>query len=89
MIKSSARTLTGNLNAPRKVIKGTVKINGVPAERLVNVYAGVGGSLLAQKLSQPDGRYSFVLPNNPSYMIVAIDHKRQFNAVIQDNVVLK
>lgn len=89
MIESKAKVLTTNLNAPRKVIKGTVKINNVPAERLVRVYAGVGGHLLAQKLSQPNGQYSFVLPNQSSYTIAAIDHKHQFNAVIQDNVVPK
>lgn len=89
MIIMKKKLIKTSLNGPRKRISGVVKINGVPASRLVRVYSGIGGGLLAQKLSMNDGEYSFILPNRPSYTIVAIDHKHQFNAVIQDNVVPK
>lgn len=89
MILSKSNVIKPTLNAHRKIIKGVVMINGVPACRLVRVYAGIGGRLLAQTLSNKNGDYEFVLPHQPSYAVAAFDHLKNYNAVIQDNVVPK
>lgn len=89
MIQSKSKTLSYNLIAPRKIIKGVVMINSVPSTRLVRVFSGKDGNLLAQALSSKNGEYSFVLPHQPSYVVAAFDHLKNYNAVIQDNVVPK
>lgn len=89
MIQSRSKILNNNLVAPRKIIKGIVMINGVPSTRLVRVFSGKDGNLLAQTLSSKNGEYSFVLPHQPSYVVAAFDHLKNYNAVIQDNVVPK
>ncbi len=89
MILSKSNVIKPTLNAHRKIIKGVVTINGTPSRRLVRVYAGIGGRLLAQTLSSEAGDYKFVLPHQPSYAVAAFDHLKNYNAVIQDNVVPK
>lgn len=89
MILSKSNIIKPHLNAHRKIIKGVVMINGVPACRLVRVYAAIGSGLLAQTLSSKTGNYEFVLPFQPSYVVAAFDHLKNYNAVIQDNVVPK
>ncbi|MGN5533731.1 MULTISPECIES: hypothetical protein [Acinetobacter] len=89
MILSKSNVIKPHLFAERKIVKGKVKINGIPSCRLVRVYAGIGGRLLAQTLSNKNGDYEFVLPHQPSYVVAAFDHLKNYNAVIQDNVVPK
>lgn len=89
MISSKSNVIKRNLSAHRKIIKGVVKINGTPSSRLVRVYAGIGGGVLAQTISNKNGDYEFVLPHQPSYVVTAFDHLKNYNAVIQDNVVPK
>ena len=36
-----------------------------------------------------NGKYKMYLPNDIAYTIVAIDKNKQYNAVVQDNVVSK
>lgn len=62
---------------------------GLPVSRKVRVYSHKTGILLAQTQSGTDGKYKLYLPFDSSYTVVAVDSRKIFNAVIQDNVVPK
>lgn len=71
-------------------IKGTVKKLGVDHSGLVQLFERTSGILVAQVTSDKFGKYEFTnLSNLFEFMIIAKDPNRQFNAVIQDNVVPK
>ncbi|MCU4622838.1 hypothetical protein KTJ54_12065 [Acinetobacter radioresistens] len=89
MINARAKVVHYSLLSSRSRLLGTVKIKGIPEQRMVRVYSGIGGELLAQALSDKNGRYMIIVPYAPNYTIISIDHKKIYNAVIQDNVVPK
>lgn len=69
----------------RATIKGVVTVENVPAARLVRLYLRHSGLLMAETWSAANGEYEF---NNVDgayeYFVVAHDHTRTFNAVVQD-----
>lgn len=72
------------------VVSGVVQINGVNAQAIVRCYEKSTGRLLKQTISGENGFYSFKgLLRNTKYFVLAHNLERQFNAVIQDNVVPK
>lgn len=70
-------------------IVGRIYELGIPVARQVNIYNRNNGMLIATTKSDADGRYRVNAPLINAYTITSIDPKRQFNAVIQDNVVPK
>lgn len=73
----------------QKLITGMVFELGAPVSRVVNVYSRSNGVLLASTKSDKNGKYKMYLPHDTAYTIVSIDPNKQYNAVIQDNVVPK
>ncbi|AYO54391.1 hypothetical protein [Acinetobacter wuhouensis] len=71
------------------VVAGRTIERGTPVSRQVRVYGRSNGALLGSTYSNKSGDYKFYLPLDIAYTIVSIDLNRQFNAVIQDNVVPK
>lgn len=69
-------------------ISGVVTIENIPGSRKVRLYRKHDGMLLRETWSAPNGAYSF---NNldPAweYFVVAHDHLRVYNGVIQDMLV--
>lgn len=77
-------------SAPKQtVITGLTLEMGVSKSKLVRIYSRGNGSLIASTKSDENGVYKVYLPLDLAYTIVAIDEHKQFNAVIQDNVVPK
>lgn len=72
-----------------RLVAGTTFEQGLPASRAVRAYSHKTGILLTQIQSGLDGRYKLYLPYDLAYTLVAIDSRKMFNAVIQDNVVPK
>lgn len=72
-----------------RVIAGRTAELGVPVSRQVRAYSHETGVLLSQVRSGSDGKYKLYLPFDSSYTLVAVDSRKTFNAVIQDNVVPK
>lgn len=66
-------------------LTGKVFIKGVAARRKVCLYNRSSGNIAGVTLSEKNGNYAF-RGLNPSaeYYALAIDHKRNYNAVIQD-----
>ena len=79
----------GSSTSRRAVIAGKTTELGIPVSRLVRAYSRANGMLLASTTSDENGKYKFYLPYDVSYILVSIDRYKKFNAVIQDNVVLK
>lgn len=72
------------------IIKGTTQKIGSTLSCLVRIYEKSSGRLIDQKYSNTDGDYKFInLKIGIKYTIIGFDPKSEFNAVIQDNVVLK
>ncbi|MCO8059125.1 hypothetical protein [Acinetobacter towneri] len=71
------------------VITGVVMELGSPVIRQVRAYSRTNGALLESTYSNKDGKYKLYLPYDSSYTLVAVDSRKTFNAVIQDNVVPK
>ncbi|MEO3355788.1 hypothetical protein [Acinetobacter haemolyticus] len=71
------------------VITGVVMELGSPVIRQVRAYSRTSGALLESTYSNKDGKYKMYLPLDTAYTIVSIDSNKNFNAVIQDNVVPK
>lgn len=81
---------TGSLSTSRRsVVVGAVSQLGYPISREVRAYSRSNGILLASTKSGNNGKYKMYLPDDVAYTIVAIDKNKQYNAVIQDNVVPK
>ena len=71
-------------------IKGQVKEVGAPIPCRLRLFEKISGRLIADKLTDENGNYQFLgLNTNLKTFIVAFDRNKQFNAVIQDNVVPK
>lgn len=73
----------------QNIISGMVAELGRPVSRTVRAYMRSTGILLGSTVSDKNGRYKMYLPLSYAYTVVAIDPKKLFNAVIQDNVVPK
>lgn len=82
-------THSGNSAAKLKLIAGRTLEMGVPASKSVRIYSRGSGTLLKQLKSNADGTYKAYLPRDASYLIVAVDSNKVFNAVAQDNVGVK
>ena len=52
-------------------------------------YVAMNNQLIAITESDKDGNYEFAVYSSAPVYIVALDSMREFNAVIQDNVVPK
>jgi hypothetical protein len=79
-------TLTGGS------ILGTVKKRGVPVTHpcLVVLYERGSMQVLRKTVSDSNGAYKFQgLVMAMRFLVVALDPRKQYNAVIQDNVVPK
>lgn len=72
--------------APR-LLKGETQKKGMPISCRVMAYNRANGQLLSSTLSNQDGQY-FLFGERTSF-ILALDPAKQYNAVIQDNVVPK
>jgi len=68
---------------------GTVAISGspeLPVSRKVRLYRRNGGGLARETYSDSSGNFSFRYIDNGPWMVVAIDHTNEYNAVIADNI---
>lgn len=69
----------------KSVISGVITVEDVPASRRVRLYLRDSGILMAETWSAADGSYSFSNVDGAyEYFVVAHDHTRTFNAVVQD-----
>lgn len=74
----------------KRKIKGSIKKQGINyAFQKVCAYSRITNQLIAITESDKDGNYEFELSSSAAIYIVALDSTREFNAVIQDNVVPK
>ena len=74
----------------KKKVKGSIKKLGVNyAFQKVCVYSRITNQLIAITESDKYGNYEFELSSAAPVYVVAFDNAKQFNAVIQDNVVPK
>ena len=80
---------TGSSTSKQTVIAGKTFEMGAPKSKLVRIYSRGNGALIASIKSDVNGAYKAYLPLDAAYTVVAIDERKQFNAVIQDNVVPK
>ena len=87
MLVNAKRYMSSTANV--KLIAGTTRELGVVVSRQVRAYSHETGILLAQTRSSTGGKYKLYLPYDSSYTLVAVDSRKTFNAVIQDNVVPK
>lgn len=71
------------------IIKGAVKKQGLPLPCRVRLYERATGQILRDIATDEQGNYEFDHLVKIAYYITAFDPLRQFNAVIQDNVVPK
>lgn len=66
-------------------ISGTVTIENIPGARKVRLYRKNDGLLIRETWSAPNGAYIFErIDPNWEYFVVAHDHLRVYNGVIQD-----
>ena len=70
-------------------IKGAVKKQGLQIPCRVRLYERATGQILRDIATDDHGNHEFDHLVNITYYVTAFDPKRQFNAVIQDNVVPK
>lgn len=87
MLVNAKRYMSSTANI--KIVAGRTAELGIPVSRQVRAYSHETGILLAQVRSGSDGKYKLYLPFDSSYTLVAVDSRKIFNAVIQDNVVPK
>jgi hypothetical protein len=66
-------------------IQGTVTIENIPGARQVRLFDKRSGLLIAETWSTPTGHYKFNnVDADREYFVVAHDHLRVYNAVVQD-----
>ncbi len=74
----------------KKLIKGSIKKLGKNYSfQKVCIYSRANNQLLSSTLSDSEGNFTLELNSGAPVYIVALDTNKQFNAVIQDNVVPK
>lgn len=72
---------------PNKSISGSVTKLNIPFPCHVRLYERLTGRLIAQTLTDSMGNYSFSYLNDGfEFTLMAHDHQRQYNAVVQDMV---
>ncbi|MCU4521931.1 hypothetical protein [Acinetobacter ursingii] len=76
-------------NSKQTVVAGRTSELGRHVSRPIRIYSRLNGALLKTSHSNENGEYKIYLPLDIAYTIVSIDPKKQYNAVIQDNVVPK
>jgi hypothetical protein len=70
-------------------IKGFLMKQGVPIVGTLHLLSIASGHVIRISKSNPDGSYEFKGLPKGRYIIFSRDKNKQFNAVIQDNVVPK
>ena len=70
-------------------IKGSLQKQGVPVVGIVQLLSVTSGRVIQVSRSKPDGFYEFKGLPKRKYIIFSRDDHKQYNAVIQDNVVPK
>lgn len=70
-------------------IKGYLRKKGVPIAGIIQLLSVSSGRVIRSSRSNPDGSYEFKGLPKVKYIIFSRDSHRQYNAVIQDNVVPK
>lgn len=68
------------------LIQGKTLKQGVPISCRVRVYNRSTGELLNETTSKSNGNYVLLGVRNGSNYIIALDPKREYNIVAQDNV---
>ncbi len=86
---AKVRLTSERFSLKQNVISGIVTELGRPVSRKVRAYMRSTGVLLGSAISDKNGKYKMYLPQSYAYTIIALDPKKVFNAVIQDNVVPK
>lgn len=70
-------------------ISGRVSEKSIPIPCRVRLFEKLSGRLIADILTDTYGNYAFNHLSQTKFFLVAHHPKNQYNAVIQDNVVLK
>lgn len=73
----------------KKIAGSTKKLGANYAFQKVCLYSCANNQLIESTASDKDGNYEFEVYSSTPVYIVALDSMREFNAVIQDNVVPK
>ena len=73
----------------KKIAGSTKKLGANYAFQKVCVYSRITNQLIAITESDKDGNYELEVYSSAPVYVVALDSMREFNAVIQDNVVPK
>ena len=82
--------VTSNSSLILRRIKGSTKKLGANyAFQKVCLYSCANNQLIAATASDENGNYQFEVSSAAPVYVVAFDNAKQFNAVIQDNVVPK
>ncbi len=82
--------VTSNSSLILRRIKGSIKKLGANyAFQKVCLYSCANNQLIESTASDKDGNYEFEVYSSTPVYVVAFDNAKQFNAVIQDNVVPK
>ena len=88
VLNNNMDIITGSNNAGK--IEGAVRKQGFNFPCAVRLYERLTGRLIAQVQTDSDGFYKFLnLALGAEFAVIAHDHQRQYNAVIQDMVVPK
>jgi len=88
-ILSNASQGSGRLNCFVKIKGRTLKLGKVQPKTKINLYS-LSGVLMQTTFSNEFGEYVFCgVGKGETYTIIGFDNQKQFNAVIQDNVVPK
>lgn len=67
------------------VITGVTTVENVPRSRRVRLYEKLSGRLIRETFSNSVGQYTFAnIDATREYFVVAHDHLRVYNAVVQD-----
>ena len=79
----------GYSNQKISVVAGRIMQLGIPVRKTVKIIPTQSGRVIKTVTTDDQGHYKVYLPLDNSYLIYAQDENKQFNAVIQDNVVPK
>lgn len=68
------------------LIQGKILKQGIPISCMVRAYNRSTGQLLNETTSKSNGNYILLGVRNGSNYIIALDPKKEYNIVAQDNV---
>lgn len=71
------------------VIAGQIQKMGTPIKNTLKIMPSSLGRVIKTVITDDDGRYKAYVPLDQAYLVYTQDNLKQFNAVIQDNVVPK